>query len=106
MSSTGTINDETTKKNKLTFYIANDILFIRKVVYYMDEKFVSYIAFESSLAREERTIKRLTVLLVLLIFCWLATIGIFIWYITLPIEEVTTSQSIDADDSENIYQSI
>ena len=70
----------------------------------MDEKFISYIAFERSLAREERTIKRLFVLNIVLLLCWLFTIGLFMWYITLPVEEISQEQSIEAEDSENIYQ--
>lgn len=70
----------------------------------MDENFVSYVAFESSFAREERTIKRLFILNIILLFCWLFTIGIFMLYITLPIEEVTNEQTIEAENSENIYQ--
>lgn len=72
----------------------------------MDEKFVSYIVFEGSLSREERNTKRLFILNIILLVLWFSTIGMFIWYITLPVEEISQEQSIETENSENIYQNI
>jgi len=72
----------------------------------MDEKFVPYIVFEGSLSREERNTKRLFILNIILLVLWFSTIGMFIWYITLPVEEISQEQSIETENSENIYQNI
>lgn len=42
---------------------------------------VPYIAHESAMARQERTIKRLIITLMVIIFLWFATIGGFVWYL-------------------------
>ena len=42
---------------------------------------VPYIAHESALARNERTIKRLISAIIVVLLLWFATIGMFIWYI-------------------------
>ena len=42
---------------------------------------VPYLAHESALARNERTIKRVIIALILVLLLWFATIGLFIWYI-------------------------
>ena len=46
----------------------------------MDEKFVSYLAFESVSARQERTIKRLWILIIILIVSLLGTNAGWIYY--------------------------
>ena len=42
---------------------------------------VPYIVHESAMARQERTIKRLIITLMVIIFLWFATIGGFVWYL-------------------------
>lgn len=42
---------------------------------------VPYIAHESAMARNERTIKRLVTTVLVILLLWFSTIGIFIWYI-------------------------
>lgn len=42
---------------------------------------VPYLAHESSMARFERTIKRLVVALIVVIALWFCTIGMFVWYL-------------------------
>lgn len=70
-----------------------------------DESNVSYIAFESSMAREERHNKRLVLVIVTILICWaLSTCGIiagFLWYISLPVEETTITQ--DSDNASDNY---
>ena len=70
----------------------------------MNEQNVPYIVYESSLAREERHSKRLIILIIILICGWLSTIGVFMWYISLPVDESVTTQSIDDIESGNINQ--
>lgn len=48
-----------------------------------NRNFVPYIAHESAMARQERTVKRLMALLVVVVVMWFATIGIFVWYLNL-----------------------
>lgn len=42
---------------------------------------VPYLAHESALARNERTIKRLIGAIIVVLLLWFSTIGMFIWYI-------------------------
>lgn len=70
-----------------------------------DRKDVPYIAFESVLAREEREKRRLINIIILLIVCWMITIGVSVWYFSLPVEEMT-SQVVEDVDSSSINQSI
>ena len=42
---------------------------------------VPYLAHESALARNERTLKRVITDLIIVLLLWFATIGMFIWYI-------------------------
>ena len=71
----------------------------------MDEKFVSYLAFESVTARQERTIKRLWILIILLIISLLGTNGAWIYYES-QWETVETSVTQDvnatADDGSDL----
>ena len=72
-----------------------------------EEKLVPYIAYESALARDERVFVRQNKIIAFLIVGWLATIGVFTWYLTLPVEEVTTeSQSVEGTDLSDITQTI
>ena len=41
--------------------------------------------------------KRLFIGLLVVIALWFATIGVFIWYLSLPIEEVTIEQDTDSN---------
>ena len=64
-----------------------------------NEYLIPYIVYESSMAREERLIKRLIGVIVVLIICWIVTIGIGVWYISLPVEEYTNQEVEDVDKS-------
>lgn len=70
-----------------------------------DRKDVPYIAFESAMAKEEREKRRLINIIILLIVCWMITIGVSIWYFSLPVEEMS-SQVVEDVDSSSINQSI
>lgn len=61
----------------------------------MDEKFVSYLAFESVTARQERTIKRLWILIIILIVSLLGTNGAWLYYES-QWEDVTVTQDVEA----------
>lgn len=54
-----------------------------------DKKLTDTTIFESALDREERHIKRLMLILVFVIACWVTTVALFVWYISLPVEEET-----------------
>ncbi len=51
---------------------------------------IPYIAHESAMARQERTIKRLWILLILVITLLVATNGAWIWYESQFVEETVT----------------
>lgn len=61
----------------------------------MDEKMIPYIAFESATSRQERTIKRLWILCLVLIIALLGTNAGWIWY-EKQFEEVVVTQDVDA----------
>ena len=42
---------------------------------------VPYLAYESSNARNERTVKRLLVAFIVVIALWFSTIGMFVWFL-------------------------
>ena len=42
---------------------------------------VPYLAYESAMARNERTVKRLLVAFVVAIVLWFSTIGVFVWFL-------------------------
>ena len=66
----------------------------------MDEKFVSYLAFESVTSRLERTIKRLWILAIILIVALLGTNGAWIYYESQwEVVETSVSQNIEAKAS-------
>lgn len=69
--------------------------------------YVPYIVFESALAREERMIKRMYVIIITLIISLLLTIGIFMWYTSLPTEEYTDQEITDTElDKSTITQKV
>ena len=70
--------------------------------------YVSYLVFESALAREERHNKRLVTIIIVLIVCWLATIAGCFWYISLPVEEYTeiSQTADDIDNQSSVSQSV
>lgn len=61
----------------------------------VNDKWVSYLAFESATSRQERTIKRLWILCILLILSLLGTNGGWFYYES-QMEEVSVSQEIEA----------
>lgn len=61
----------------------------------MDEKMIPYIAFESATSRQERTIKRLWVLCIILIVALLGTNAGWIYYEN-QFEDVVVTQDVEA----------
>lgn len=61
----------------------------------VNEKYVSFIAYESTTARQERTIKRLWILCLILIIALLGTNGGWLYYES-QMEEVTVTQDVEA----------
>jgi len=61
----------------------------------MDEKMIPYIAFESATARQERTIKRLWILCLVLIVVLLGTNAGWIYWEN-QFEDVVVTQDVDA----------
>jgi len=66
----------------------------------MDEKMIPYIAFESATSRQERTIKRLWILCLVLIIALLGTNAGWIFYESQwqVVETTTVTQDLDASD--------
>ena len=62
----------------------------------MEEKMISYIAFESTTARQERTIKRLWILCIILIVALLGTNAGWIYYEKQFEDVVTVEQDVEA----------
>ena len=67
----------------------------------MEEKMIPYIAFESATARQERTIKRLWIICLVLIFALLGTNAGWIYYES-SFEDVIVTQEATADGSSDI----
>ena len=67
----------------------------------MEEKMIPYIAFESATARQERTIKRLWIICLVLIFALLGTNAGWIYYES-SFEDVVVTQEATADGSSDI----
>lgn len=69
----------------------------------MDDKKgpVSYFVLEGIMTHFSVTIKRLIVLTVLILILWAATIAGFLWYISLPIEEVSSVKVENEDGNAN-----
>lgn len=63
-----------------------------------DNKMIPYIAFESATSRQERTIKRLWILCLVLIIALLGTNAGWIWYENQwqVVESTTVTQDVDA----------
>lgn len=61
----------------------------------MDEKVIPYIAFESATSRQERTIKRLWILCIILIVALLGTNAGWIYY-EKQFEDVVVTQDVEA----------
>jgi hypothetical protein len=66
----------------------------------MDNTNIPYIAFESATARQERTIKRLWIICIILIISLLGTNGGWIWYNSQweVVETTTVTQDLDSSD--------
>ena len=62
----------------------------------MDEKYISYLAFESVTARQERTIKRLWILVIIIFLAGLFTNVGWVYYEN-QFVETEISQEIDTD---------
>lgn len=65
----------------------------------MSKSDVPYIVHEGAMARLDRTIKRLWIVIILLIVMLVATNGCWIWYNSQfeTVEESTTTQSVEQD---------
>ena len=71
----------------------------------MDEqKKLSYMAIESVLVRQERTIKRIWILCILLLIALIGTNGAWIYYESQfeTVESTTITQDLDADSGDTI----
>lgn len=70
----------------------------------MDEQNVSYIAYESAMARQERTIKRIWILCILLLIALIGTNGAWIYYESQfeTVQSTTITQDLDADSGDAI----
>ena len=60
-----------------------------------DEKMIPYIAYESATARQERTIKRLWILCIILIVSLIGTNAGWLWY-EKQFEDVVVTQEVEA----------
>ena len=65
-----------------------------------DNNYIPYIAFESATSRQERTIKRLWILCLVLIIALLGTNAGWIYYES-TFEEVSVTQEVDATSEGN-----
>lgn len=63
---------------------------------------VSYFALEGIMSHFSMVIKRLIVLCIALLVAWLLTIAGFLWYISLPVEECTTT-TVESDEGNANY---
>ncbi len=68
---------------------------VQKEGNYMDEKMIPYIAFESATSRQERTIKRLWILCLVLIIALLGTNAGWIYYENQFEDVVVTQENAD-----------
>ena len=71
------------------------------------ENNVSQAKLEGALEFADRVNRRQSWIILALVIAWMITVSIFIIYISLPVEEVSTAtQSIDNIDSSEIHQTI
>jgi cell division septal protein FtsQ len=66
-----------------------------------ETKDISYFALEGMMTHFSVIIKRLIMLCVALLVAWLLTIAGFLWYISLPIEELSTVSVENEDGNAN-----
>lgn len=66
---------------------------------------VPYIVHEAAMARQERTIKRLWIALILVISLLVITNGAWIWYES-QMEDVSVTQEVDAEDGDAVVSAI
>lgn len=62
---------------------------------------VSYFVLEGIMTHYTNIIKRIITVLIIVIAMWLATIGGFLWYLSLPVEEVSSVEVENADGTAN-----
>ena len=62
---------------------------------------VSYFVLEGMMTHLSLIIKRLVIVLVIILALWAATIGGFLWYLSLPIEEYDTVSVENEDGNAN-----
>lgn len=64
--------------------------------------------YESAMSREERHSKRTLNVLIFVLVLWFSTVIAFVWYVTLPVDEISTeySQEVEDIDSSSITQNI
>ena len=68
-----------------------------------EEMTIPYIVHEGTMARMERTVKRLWILCIILIVLFVGTNGYWIWYeAQFEVVETTVSQSVDSGDGDVI----
>lgn len=68
----------------------------------MDKNDVSYFALEGIMTHFSNIIKRLVITILVIVILWAATLAGFIWYLSLPVDEVT-SVEVDNKDGNATY---
>lgn len=62
---------------------------------------VSYFILEGIMTHFSVMMKRLIITMIVILFLWAATIAGFLWYISLPIEEISSVQVENKDGNAN-----
>ena len=63
----------------------------------MEDNHISKYTLESILMHFSKIIKSLIITIVIIVLLWFATIGVFIWYSSLPIDEVSSTEQVAED---------
>lgn len=63
----------------------------------MEDNNISKYTLESILMHFSKITKSLIITIVIIVILWFATIGVFIWYSSLPVEEVTSTEQVAED---------
>lgn len=70
----------------------------------MNDKVDISVIIENDAARQERHNKRMFAIVLTVLIGWLLTIGAFLLYLSLPVDEYTTEQTVDDIDDSSITQ--
>ena len=66
-----------------------------------DSNTVSYFALEGIMTHFSNIMKKLIITLIIVLLLWVSTIAGFLWYISLPVEEVSTVNVENQDGNAN-----